>query len=204
MRVGRVCACVCVWVAVGLPDTVLNLIMHMYSGPRRLRAHGAISSTTHGHHGLIAGCSFAKDLLKAFLSIVHTLDLPAHFRDYVDDMILYVAGATPEQAVEQLQEALRLLKQQLVADNMQLNDDKQQIFNAQNATRDAWDSCNAAPAVATAKDLGVHHYGYLHQHPVLNSKLAQFAATAKKISFIPTSRQRRASLAAAIVYGRCL
>ena len=140
-------------VAAGFPDTIMNLIMHMYSGPRRLRAHGAISDTTHGHTGLIAGCSFAKDILKTFLQIASTLDLPARFRDYVDDIILYVAAATPDDAVDRLQEALHRLKMQLVADNMVLNDNKQQIFSASKATRDAWNARNTVPAVDTAKDL---------------------------------------------------
>ena len=35
-------------IASGFPDTVLNLIMHMYSGTRRLRAHGSIGPPTTG------------------------------------------------------------------------------------------------------------------------------------------------------------
>ena len=188
----------------GFPDTILNLIFNMYSGPRRLRAHGAISNTTTGHHGLIAGCSFAKDLLKAFLRTAATLPMHATFRDYVDDMTLLSTGATPDEAAMRLQESLDIVKAQLIQDNMCLNDDKQQIYGNTQAVRDAWNERNSVPAVDTAKDLGVHHYGYLHRHPVLDAKLTQFASTAKRISFVPTSRDRRASLAGAIIFGRCL
>ena len=119
-------------------------------------------------------------------------------------MILYVAGATPEEAVSRLQEALTRLKAQLEEDNMVLNDAKQQIFSLSKAARDAWDAVSETPAVDTAKDLGIHHYGYLHRHPVLSGKLTQFTSTARRISCIPTTRARRAGLAAAIVFGRCL
>ena len=39
----------------GFPDTLMNLILNMYRAPRRLRAHGAVSRPTAGHHSLIAG-----------------------------------------------------------------------------------------------------------------------------------------------------
>ena len=110
-------------VETGFPDTVLNLVMNMYSGPRLIRAHGAVSRTATGYHGLIAGCSFAKDLLKAFLTTTALLDVPATFRDYVDDMTLLAHGASPQQAALHLHRALATVKQQLRQDNMSLNDD---------------------------------------------------------------------------------
>ena len=171
----------------GFPDTMLNRIFNMYSGPRRLRAHGAISNTATGHHGLIAGCNFAKEPLTAFLRTTATLPIHATFRDYVDGMTLLSTGATPEEAAIRLQESLDIVKAQLIQDNMCLNDEKQQIDGNTQAVRLAWDERNPVPAVHTAKDLGVHHYGYLHRHPVLDSKLAQFSATAKRISFVPTN-----------------
>ena len=191
-------------VSSGFPDTAMNLIMHIYSGPRRLRAHGAISRTTSGHHGLIAGCSFAKDILKSFRSVVHTLAMPATFRDYVDDMTLYASGATPDEANDRLRRALGLLTARLTSDNMRLDDSKKQIPGNTKSARDAWNARGAAPAVDVAKDLAVHHCRYPQKHPVLHTKLSQFAATAKRFCLIPTTRLRRASLASAVNYGRCV
>ena len=119
----------------------------------------------------------------------------ATFRDYVDDMTLLStgAGATPEEAAIRLRQSLDIVKQQLVRDNMCLNDDKQHMYGSAPAVRRAWDERNPVPAVQTAKDLGVHHYGYLQGHPVLDTKLTQCSSTAKRISFVPTTRGRRAS-----------
>ena len=64
---------------------------------------------------------------------------------------------------------------------MCLNDDKQQIYGNTQAVRRAWDERNPVPAVHTAKDLGIHHYGYLQRHPVLVTKLTQLGPTAKRI-----------------------
>ena len=143
--------------ASGFPDTVLNLVMNMYSGPRLIRAHGAVSRPATGHHGLIAGCSFAKDLLKAFLATTALLDVPATFRDYVDDMTLLAHGASPQQAAVKLQHALTMVKHQLRQDNMSLNDEKEQIYGPTVAVRHAWHVLTGTPAVSTAKDLGIHH-----------------------------------------------
>ena len=145
----------------GFPGTILNLVFNVYSGPRRPRAHGALSPATAGHNCLIAGCSFAKDLLKAFLRTAAALPMHATFRDCVDDMTLPTTAAAPEEAAERLQDALDTVKAQVIQDNMCLNDDKQQIYGAAQAVRDAWDERNPAPAVDIAKDLGIHHYGYL-------------------------------------------
>ena len=187
----------------GFPDTIFNLIFSLYSGPRRLRAHGAISNPT-GHHGLIAGCSFAKDLLKAFLHTTATLPMQVTFRDYVDDMTPLATGAAPEEAAVHLQQSLGTVEKQLVHDNMCLNDDTQQIYGNTQAVRLAWDARNPVPAAHAAKGLGIHHYAYLHRRPVLDTKLAQFPTTVKRVSYVPATRGRRASLAGAIIYGRCI
>ena len=81
---------------------------------------------------------------------------------------------------------------------MSLNDQKEQSFGPTVAVRDAWQVATGMTAVSTAKDLGVHRYGYLETHPVLSSKLCQFTDTARRIAIIPTSRKRRAGIAAAI------
>ena len=83
-------------VAIGFPDTLAYLILNMCSGPRRLRAHGAISRPTAGYRRLIAGCSFAKYILKAFLRTTAALPISAAFRVCVDDMTLLAAGTMPQ------------------------------------------------------------------------------------------------------------
>ena len=80
----------------GCPATIINMAMHIYNGPRYLRAHGAVAKAASGRHGLIAGCSFAKDILKAFLKPVSALGKVTTFRDYVDDMVVTAVGSNPE------------------------------------------------------------------------------------------------------------
>ena len=89
-------------------------------------------------------------------------------------MTLLSTGATPDEAAIRLQEPLDIAKAQLIRDNMCLNNNKQQIYGNTQAVRPAWNERNSVPAVDTTKDLGIHHYGYLHRHPVLDAKLAQF------------------------------
>ena len=93
----------------GCPATIINMAMHIYSGPRYLRAHGAVAKAASGRHGLIAGCSFAKDILKAFLKPISALGRFTTFRDYVDDMVVTAVGANPEQAANKLLTDLRVI-----------------------------------------------------------------------------------------------
>ena len=188
----------------GFPDTLMNLTLHMYSGPRRRRAHGAISRPTAEHHGLIAGCSFAEDILKAVLRTTATLPIPAIFRDCVDDMTLLATGATPHEAASNLLQSSDAAHNQVNADNMFLSADKQHIYGGSRRVREALETPSDTPAVDTAKDLGVHHYGNLHKRPVLDCKPKRFSSTARRTSFVPTKRPRRAALAGPIVYGQCL
>ena len=45
-----------------MPLRVLNLVMNIYSGPRRVRDHGAVALPVARNHGLIAGCAIAAAL----------------------------------------------------------------------------------------------------------------------------------------------
>ena len=51
----------------GCPVEVVNLAIGMYKGERRILLDGAISAGIKGNSGLLAGCSFARDVLKSFL-----------------------------------------------------------------------------------------------------------------------------------------
>ena len=69
----------------GCNPRVTNLVMSMYHGTRRLLVDGATSQHLLGNSGLMAGCSFARDFLKAFLSPLTEGARGAQIRDYVDD-----------------------------------------------------------------------------------------------------------------------
>lgn len=72
----------------GLPAQIANLIFSMYSGPRVIALHGRISENTYPRAGLIAGCSFAKDVLKVSNKGLHEQCHNTNIREYVDDLIL--------------------------------------------------------------------------------------------------------------------
>ena len=125
----------------------------------------AVSFPAQGHHGLIAGCSFAKDLLKAFLTPVRLLPIPGAFRDYVDGMTILVSAPSPQRAALDLHTSLTSAKAALRANNMLLNDSKEQVYGATVATRRAWQDLTGTPAVAVAKDLGVYHFAHGQSTP---------------------------------------
>ena len=114
-------------VASGWPDTVVRMSMDVYSGPRLIGAHGAVARTVQGHHGLIVGCSFAKDHLKSFLRPVEKQCRQSTFRDFVDDLVLIAVCDTPAQAAMGLTQDLGAVREALQKDNMLLNDEKQQV-----------------------------------------------------------------------------
>jgi hypothetical protein len=143
------------------------MVMNVYSGPRLVRAHGAVAKPVSGHHGLIAGCAYAKDILKAFLGDAAKAAEPLQFRDYVDDMTLLAVGRTGTLAAKSLQRGLDRVKLVLRKDNMMLNDDKEQVFAQFKETRDAWELAGGCQTVDAARDLGVFHVGAGHRHPVL-------------------------------------
>ena len=51
----------------GLQDRIANMVLAQHAGNRVLHAPSSSGRMVSGGHGLIAGCSFAKDLLKSFL-----------------------------------------------------------------------------------------------------------------------------------------
>ena len=188
----------------GCPDTALNMIMSAYSGSRLLRAHGAVALPAHGQHGLIAGCSFAKDVLKAFLRPTATRPISGKFRDYVDDMNVLAIAPTPQRAAIALSDSLTRVKQSLAADNMILNDSKEQVYGSTVHTRRAWQSHTGHEAVAVARDLGVWHFGHGQKHPVFSSVVQALRPVALRIGSLPIPRNRKALIASAIFYGKLL
>lgn len=86
-------------------------------------------------------------------------------------MTLRATGATPQEATNHLMHFSAAAKTQPTADNICLDDDRQQIYGGTRQVRDARVTLSATPAVNTAKDSGVHHDGYLQRQPVLYGKL---------------------------------
>ena len=78
----------------GCNPTIASLVMDFYQGERRIRVHGAISQVMRSRAGLIAGCAFAKDVLKAFLEPIKNV-MTAECRDHVDD----IRGFKAEKAI---------------------------------------------------------------------------------------------------------
>lgn len=90
------------------------------------------------HPGLIAGCTFAKDILKAFLLLGARRPLHRHFWDYGDDITMRVEAATPGEAPAALREDLGDIKSALRADTMHFHDAKDQLYGPTVAGRNAW------------------------------------------------------------------
>ena len=188
----------------GCPQDIANTAFTHYAGTRILRAHGAVGPPVTGAHGIIAGCSYAKDILKSFLLPVATTATTTVFRDYVDDITLLAIGDSPHQVVIRLQEDLDRINDQLRGRSMALNDAKEQILGNTAAVRKAWHDLTGKAAVEVVRDLGTYHYGYGAVNPELDNKLTAFKATAARIGILPVPRARRAQIAAAILYGRTL
>lgn len=71
-----------------LPGRIANMIFNTYGAERYIKAHGAVAQPRSGHRGLIAGCAFAKGILKAFLQTPLQRCPSRRPRDYVDDITL--------------------------------------------------------------------------------------------------------------------
>ena len=66
------------------------MVLGMYQGERYIKVHGRVIRTGDFKHGIIAGCSWAKDILKTIIrKIKNDCDaagLPMRY--YVDDIML--------------------------------------------------------------------------------------------------------------------
>ena len=122
----------------------------------------------------------------------------------MDDITLLAIGDSPRQAVLRLQEDVKKIKQQLRDKNMLLNDAKEQILGPTAAVRKAWLALTGKDAIEVVRDLETHHYGYGATHPDLDRKLDAYRPTAGRVGTLPIPRERRAQIAAAILYGRTL
>ena len=69
----------------------------------------------------VAGCAFAKDVLKAFLEPIKTV-MTAECRDYVDDITIIARGFKAEKVIPQFYEQLQQAKNWLTQNNMILKE----------------------------------------------------------------------------------
>ena len=187
-----------------MPLGILSMVISVYCGPRFVRAHGAVAAPVEGHHGLIAGCAFAKDVLKAFLMGAAREARPLHFRDYVDDMTLLSVGPTGTLAAHAMHRGLSRVKRMLRADNMLVNDEKEQVFAQYQLTRHVWGAIGGVATVDAARDLGVYHVGAGRGHPVMSRAVSSQRQVAARIGMIPGTQKLRARMAAAIFFGKFL
>ncbi len=88
----------------GVPQAVIVLAIHLYSGPRRIRVNNAISKCTYPRKSVLAGCTFATMLIRmisigpidVFLDVVKRRlrgwGAKADFNLYVDDGAVSTIG----------------------------------------------------------------------------------------------------------------
>ena len=97
--------------------------------------HGAEGHAGTANSGLLAGCAFAKDVLKGFLTPL-TRGKPSR-RDYVDDIVVTTSGKDAETTAKVFSEDLETATGWLKGNNMSLNDTKEQIFISHEKLRKA-------------------------------------------------------------------
>ena len=107
----------------GCHPKIANLVMGLYQGQRRIKLHGAASRTLRAKAGIIAGCAFAKDVLKAFLEAIKEV-MQAECRDYVDDITIIARGHDHRYTIPFFHEQLTAAKKLLTQSNMVLNEKK--------------------------------------------------------------------------------
>lgn len=106
---------------------------------------GADAPPQRGNRGLVAGCAFTEDILKAFLAQPLRHCPMGQPQDYVDDIMLQITEDDPGLCAAQLEAALGNLTTAFEADNMQLNTGKQQALGRTKVSRDAWDARGRRP-----------------------------------------------------------
>jgi ribonuclease HI len=188
----------------GLSASALNLIFGMYSGSRHVRVHGAVAGSVSGFHGIVAGCAFAPDILKCFLTPASCSVKQTTFRSYVDDIAVAAKGDTPLLAAYKLQQDLVTLKAVLRGDGMVLNDLKGQVFGRLEAERAAWRLVGGSKAVEQARDLGVMHVSAGGGGGQKGEVMKQLVRTSERMSMIPGPQEFRAKMITAVAYGKIM
>ena len=139
----------------GCPVVLANIIFDQYGCTRIIRVHGAEGHAGVASSGLLAGCAFAKDILKGFLAPL-IKGKPSR-RDYVDDIVITARGKDPQTTVKNFVDDLETTKGWLKDNNMNLNDTTEQLFISHEQLRKAWKETRPGcqgKETKQAKDLG--------------------------------------------------
>ena len=123
----------------GCHPKIANLVMDLYQVQRRIKVYGATPKTLHAKAGIIAGCAFANDVLKAFLEAVKEV-MQAECRDYVDDIMIIARGCDHKYTIPFSHKQLATAKNWLTQNNMVLNEKKELIYANNAKFKKAWES----------------------------------------------------------------
>ncbi len=105
----------------GFPQVLLDVALTTYEGPRMLSLAGALSRATVAKHGVMAGCSFANALTRAYSidacdRVARTIaELPAEdaaMDMFVDDLAVTITG-TYDQVVSGMSQAKEALQHEV-------------------------------------------------------------------------------------------
>lgn len=162
-----------------------------YGGSRLVLVDGAVAHLVRGHHGLIAGCSFASD-------VPNTPRL-GQLRDYVDDITWKVEAHTLGEAAGALRADAVESKSALRTDNMHLNDFREQVYGVTQADRCAWLALGRI-GIEVARDLFFHRGR--HTHATLVSTMEAQRTVVARLGSFAGPRQRRGAMAVVVFCGK--
>ena len=158
------------------PPSLVNMILSMYQGDRYIKVHGQTIHAGKFHQGIIAGCSWAKDILKVLIADIKSscADLGITLRDYVDDMMLRETSHDIQTLIHCAYTGLQYAKQLIRAAGLKDNEAKEQILITNKKVSDAFKAAYpdaAGKVVQTAKDLGVCQRRHTHCNPVIAQRI---------------------------------
>ena len=161
---------------------------------------GAVSQGLEGNSGLLAGCSSARDVLKAFLLDITILD-SIQVRDYVDDLVVVYEEVDAALCADGLYKKTREIKNWLQANNMVVNEQKEQVWghSAEMARRLTQAGFREDTVHKQVKDLGV----CLRRHKkdlVLPGRLTQAEGIGKHIAAAGMTKGIRATQVKAMIF----
>ena len=168
--------------------------------------HGATSKQMRAQAGLIAGCAFDKDILKAFLEPIKKV-ISAECRDYVEDITIIAKGTKAQKVVPDFHEQLQKAKNWLTPKNMVLNEKREQLYANNRKFKKEWENIHPdypGKLVAHCKDLGVCHRSSRVTNHIVVGRTPKCISICKNINTLPVKTDKNTYLASAIVLGGTL
>lgn len=139
----------------GLGARVPNMIFDVYKLSGHVKVHGPVARPKVVNHWLVAGCSLAKDILKAFLGPVKLRSARKGVRGTtnVDDVTLQVSADTADVCAQRMTGPIGSAQSRPPEGlNSSLNDAKQQVLGLTKKARNIWGRTRDN-ATGVAKDL---------------------------------------------------